>query len=205
MERRNRLIRHALRLSVLSVLWSGGFGGVAVVIALGSGSLSLLGFGVDAAVDAAASIALIWRFSAEARQPARAARVEKIAERVVGVALVVFAVYLTVASVRSLVDGHRTEASPLAIALLVASLLLLPPLAVFKNRVARQLGSGALRADSVLTGVAAVLAAISLAGLGAMSAFGLWWADSVGALVVSAVVLREGAASVAASRRSPDS
>lgn len=198
---RRTLVRHALRLSVLSVLWSGGVGGAAVVIALGTGSLSLLGFGVDAAVDAAASIALIWRFSTEARQPARAVRVEKIAERVVGSALVVFAAYLAVASVRSLVEGHRADASPVAAALLVASLVLLPPLAILKYRVARQLGSGALRADSVLTGVAALLAAISLVGLGAMTAFGLWWADSVGALVVSALVLREGAASIAASRR----
>jgi divalent metal cation (Fe/Co/Zn/Cd) transporter len=45
-----------------------------------------------------------------------------------------------------------------------------------------------------------VLAAISLLGLGAASGWGWWWADAVAALAVTAVILREGAKSVAMSR-----
>jgi divalent metal cation (Fe/Co/Zn/Cd) transporter len=197
---RETALRRALTVSVVSVVWSGAVGSVAVFSALGSGSLSTLGFGVDAVVDAAASGALIWRFAVERRQPSQAERVEKTAEAVVGLALVALSVYLAVASVRSLIEARAPVATRLALAVLVASLVLLPPIALFKHRVAGQLGSGALRADSVLTGVAAVLAAISLLGLGAASGWGWWWADAVAALAVTAVILREGAKSVAMSR-----
>ena len=116
MRSRQSGLRAALRLSIISVLWSGAVGGLAIAIALGSGSLSLLGFGVDAAVDAAASVALIWRFVTEARHPARAARAETIAERLVGAFLLIFAIYLVAASVQSLVSSRHSESSDLALA-----------------------------------------------------------------------------------------
>ena len=197
---RGAALRRALVVSVASVLWSGAVGSVAVATALSSGSLSMLGFGVDAVVDAAASVALIWRFGAEARQPARAAQVERTAEAVVGLALVALAVYLALASIRSLIEARSPVAGPLAVAVLVVSVVLLPPIALFKYRVAAQLESGALRADSVLTGVAAVLAGISLLGLSATTKLGRWWADALAALIVAAVILREGAKSFAMSR-----
>jgi len=68
----------------------------------------------------------------------------------------------------------------------------LPPLAVAKLRVALTLGSGALRADSVLTAGAAVLALISLIGIGVSELFGLWWGDAAGAMIVAVVLFREG-------------
>lgn len=60
---------------------------VAVVTATTSGSSSLLGFGFDAAIDAVASVTLVWRFAIEARQPHRRERVERIAETAIGAVL----------------------------------------------------------------------------------------------------------------------
>jgi len=165
---------------------------VAVYAALLSGSLSLLGFGADAVIDSLASAALVWRFRVESREPERAARVEHAAERVVGLALVVLALYLAVASVRALLAQAHPEGSNAGIALVLASLVVLPPLAIAKFRVARTLASGALRADSILTAVAALLAGFSLASLALSDAFGFWWADSIAALIVAAIILREG-------------
>lgn len=73
----------------------------------------------------------------------------------------------------------------------------LPPLAVAKHRVGSRLGSGALGADSILTAVAALLAVIGLASLALTEAFGLWWADAIAALIVAAIILREGWSSLA--------
>jgi hypothetical protein len=56
----------------------------------------------------------------------------------------------------------------------------------------RQIGSAALRADSVLTIIAAALAAGALLGLILTDAFGWWWADSTIALAMVGVLLREG-------------
>jgi divalent metal cation (Fe/Co/Zn/Cd) transporter len=194
------LLRRALLLSVLSILLAGATGVLAVVVGLASGSLSLLGFGFDAAIDSAASVALVWRFRIEAREPHRAERVETIAEAVVGVVLLVLAAYLGYGAVRALVDSTHPEASPVGIGLLLFSLVVLPPLAYAKHRTAAALSSGALRADSILTGIAALLALISLAGLGLSTAFGMTSADAVGALVVVVILFREGWSSLRATR-----
>ncbi len=194
MDRQDRAsdLRHALWLSALSIAWSGVVGSIAVYVALTSASLSLLGFGADAVIDAVASIVLVWRFMVEARQPHRADRVEQAAERAVGLALIALAVYLALGALRVLVFGGHPETTTSALGLLIASVVVLPPLALAKNRVAARLQSGALRADSILTAVAALLALISLVSLAASEALGLWWADAVAALVVSVIVVREG-------------
>lgn len=203
MKSRDQALRWALALSILSIVINGIAGGSAVILGVTGGSLSLLGFGFDAAIDSAASVALVWRFMIEAREPHRAERVEKIAEAIVGAVLLVLAVYLGVNAIRALAANAHPEATTIGTALLVFSVVVLPPLALAKHRVARALGSGALRADSLLTGIAALLALISLLGLGLSTALGLTWADAVGALVVAAILLREGFGSLQVMRR-PD-
>jgi divalent metal cation (Fe/Co/Zn/Cd) transporter len=199
-EARHVLLKRAIALSLVSVVWNGIAGTAAVVFAFLSGSLALAGFGFDAVIDSAASVALIWRFTVETSQPQRAARVERTAERIVGLSLIATGAYIAAGAVRALATGSHPESSLAAAGLLVASLIFLPPLALAKGRVAQGLRSGALRGDSVLTAVAALLAAISLLTI-LLGNVGLWWADSVGALIVAVLVLREGWGAVAASRR----
>ena len=199
MNARARDLRAALVLSGLSIAWSGLAGSLAVYGALASGSLTMLGFGVDAVIDAVASCVLVWRFLAEGRQPERAARVEHVAERVVGLVLIALAVYLVAGSLRALLLRAHPETSVESLVLLIASVVVLPPLAIAKYRVAKRLGSGALRLDGILTAVAASLAVISLASLAASDALCLWWADAVAALVVAVIIVREGWGSLRAS------
>jgi divalent metal cation (Fe/Co/Zn/Cd) transporter len=162
-----------------------------VAIALTTGSLSLLGFGVDAMLDATASVALIWRFTIERRRPDHGARVETMAEAIVGLVLLLFSVYLAAGAVGSLLAHDSPGRSAAALALLALSLAVLPPLALAKHRVASKLGSGALRGDSLLTALAALLAAIGLLSALLTAALDAWWADAVGALVVAVLLLRE--------------
>ena len=191
---RNRLLRRALELSALSVGFSGVVGITAVIVGLTSGRLSLLGFGFDSAVDSAASIVLFWRFRIEATHPHHADRAEAIAEKVVSAVLLLLAAYLAWNAVQALVAGAHPESSELGLLISVISLLALPPLALAKRRVAAALDSGALRGDSSLTGLAAILAAVSLLAFVLTQALGVTGADAVGALIVAAVMAREGLA-----------
>ncbi len=195
-EARHALVHRAFQLSLISIVLSGTLGGIAVVIGLTTNSLSLLGFGFDAAIDSIASVALAWRFTAEKRDPEQTERVERAAERVVGVVLLVLGLYLGVNALMALAAGTHPEVTAVAIGISLVSLVTLPPLAIAKYRTAKALGSGALRADSVLTGVGAALALISLVGLALTEVFGLTAADAIGALVVTVVLLREGYYSV---------
>jgi divalent metal cation (Fe/Co/Zn/Cd) transporter len=189
---RAALLRRARLLSIASVVLSGALGGVAVVIGLTTGRLSLLGFGFDAAIDSVASIVLVWRFQIETQHPARAERAERLAEQVLGGVLLALAAYLVFSAGRALLAGTHPESEEIGLAISLASIVLLPPLAVAKNRVAGALDSGALRADSILTGIAALLAAVSIAGFLLTESAGIWWADAVAALLVAGVLTREG-------------
>ena len=194
---RQQLVRQGLILSALSVGLGAFFALVAMVLALATGSVALLAFGADAAIDSAASVALIWRFQVEARDPDRAAHVDARAHRIVGFVLLGAAALVAFGSIRSLVFSIHVDASMSTVLLYVASLVLLPPLAYEKRRTARDLGSDALRADAFLTAAAAVLAGIGLAGFVGATSLGLTWADPIGALIIAAIMAREGRASIA--------
>jgi divalent metal cation (Fe/Co/Zn/Cd) transporter len=160
-----------------------------------------MGFGLDAGLDAAASVALVWRFAVEAREPERADQVERAARWIVGIVLLGIAGYLVLGAVSAVFRGSRPEPTPIGFALLALSVLVLPPLALAKYRVASQIESRALRADSLLTAVAGLLAAISLISLGLSSELGVSWADPLGALIVAIFLVREGSSSARPDRR----
>jgi len=190
--RRADLLRRAFLLSALSVGFSGVVGILAVAVGVASDRLSLLGFGFDATVDSAASVVLLWRFRIEASHPHHAERAERIAEVAVSVVLLVLGAYLGYGAAQALVSGAHPETSEIGIAISLLSVVALPPLALAKRRVALALESGALRADSILTAIAALLALISLAGFVLTEAFGIAGADAIGGLVVAVVLVREG-------------
>ena len=184
-------LQRAILLSAITVVWDGVAGASAVILALSSGSLSLLGFGFDTAIASLASIALIWRFATERDQPHRADRLERIAAAVVGAVLVVLGVYLGLQAMLAIANGAEPGTSAAAIALLIASAIVLPPLGLAKRRVADRLASGALRGDSVLTLAAGGLAIVGLVSA-LLATLGLRFADAIAALIVAVVLIREG-------------
>lgn len=186
------VLRRAIRLSAMSVAWGAVIGTVALALAVDTGSLSLAGYGLDAAIDAAASAVLIWRFRVEGREPHRAEEVERLAHRAIGFALLAAGVYVGAQAVRTLAAGSAgPRHSSAAIALSAVSIVALPPLAWAKWTTARRIASRALRSDSMLTAIAALLAGFALLGILLSRWFGASWADPVAALVISAILVRE--------------
>ena len=186
-------LRAAVILCGLTVVWNALAGSTAAAAAFASHSLSLAGFGLNAAVDSIASAALIWRFGVERRDTARAAAAERAARRIVGLTLLAIASYIAVRAIVSLVSGSGPDGSAVGLVVAIGSLVVLSPLAFGKWRLARRLDSRALRGDGVLSGVGALLAVIALLALGLSSGHQWWWVDGVGALLMSAVLGSEGA------------
>jgi len=71
------------------------------------------------------------------------------------------------------------ETSYIGIAIAALSLIAIPLLAREKRRVATQLNSRAMLADSRQTDICAYLSAILLGGLLLNALFGFWWADPI--------------------------
>jgi divalent metal cation (Fe/Co/Zn/Cd) transporter len=197
---RARDVARARTLSIASVAWGGGVAIAAINAGLESGSVSLIGFGADSAIDAIASIALVWRFHVERRDPGRALPGGHAAERAVGAVLVVAAVGLLLGAGRAVLTQTGSHPGISQIVLLLVSLVVLPPLAIAKRRVARDLDSKALANDALLTAAAGLLAFVALIAAILSQSGELWWADAVGSFVIAAILLREGAASVGWSR-----
>lgn len=176
----------------LTVAWNVCAGGASFVVGTATGSLALIAFGLNAAVDSIASATLVWRFGQERKHAERGDEVERTALRVVGVTLVAIALYVLAQGIRSLVTRSHPDGSVFGVGLAAASLLVLPLLAYRKIKLADVLKSRALRGDGLLTGAGASLAMVALLGQLLNEVLGWWWSDSVAALVIGLGLLVEG-------------
>jgi divalent metal cation (Fe/Co/Zn/Cd) transporter len=189
---RSRLLREGRRLELFTIAWNSVEGLVSVGLGLMSGSVALVGFGVDSFVETSSGAVLLWRLQG-GRASAEEARAEARALRLVGLSLFALAAWVAWEASTSLLRREAPEATVAGIAIACLSLIVMPILAHRKRGIAAALGSRALRADSVQTSLCTWLSAILLVGLALNAAFGLWWADPVAALAMVPIMLREGA------------
>ena len=177
-------------LSWLSLAWMTIEGAVAIGAGVVAGSIALVGFGLDSAIEGFASVIIIWRFTGQ-RVFSHAA--EERAQRLVAVQFFLLAPYVGIESVRVLVRGDHADASWVGVALAVASVVLMPMLGVAKQRLADQLGSAATAGEGRQNMLCAYLAGALLLGLLGNALFGAWWLDPAVGLLIAGVAVREGA------------
>jgi divalent metal cation (Fe/Co/Zn/Cd) transporter len=185
------LARRARLLSGISLGWLGIEGGVAILAAVLAGSVALLGFGIDTAIEALASIIVVWRFSGDRTLSDNA---EARAQTAVAVSFFLLAPYIAAESVRTLVIERHAETTWLGVALAAVSLLWCPTLGVMKKRLGARLNSAATTGEGRQNLLCAYLAVAVLLGLLANNLFGIWWLDPTAGLLIAALALNEGRA-----------
>jgi len=185
------LARRARLLSWISLGWLGIAGSVAILAAILAGAVALLGFGMDTAIEAVASIIVVWRFSGERTLSDTA---EARAQKAVAVSFFLLAPYIAAESVRTLVVKRHTETTWLGVALAAVSLLWCPMLGVMKKRLGARLNSAATTGEGRQNLLCAYLAVAVLLGLLANNLFGIWWLDPAVGLLIAALALNEGRA-----------
>lgn len=164
---------------------------IAVGSGMAAGSIALIGFGFDSGIEVLSGLILLWRLNSRRDEEDRE-RTEARALKLVGWSFLLLAAYVTYDAVTSLLRREAPEVSTIGIALAAVSLVIMPLLVRAKRRVAAQLNSRALAADSKQTELCTYLSAILLAGLGLNALVGWWWADPVAALVMVPIVVNEG-------------
>jgi divalent metal cation (Fe/Co/Zn/Cd) transporter len=167
----------------------GAEGAVAITAGLLAGSIALVGFGIDSAIEGAASLVIVWRFTGS-RLLSHAA--EERAQKLVAVQFFLLAPYVSAEAIHALVTAERAETSWLGIGLTTSSLIGMPILGIAKRRLAEKLGSVATRGEGTQNLLCAYLAGAVLIGLLGNTLFGLWWLDPVAALIIAAVAVKEG-------------
>ncbi len=186
---RDRLIRRAKALSWLSLGWMTIEGVVAIGAALLAGSVALLGFGIDSAIEGLASVIIIWRFTGQRRLSAHA---EDRAQKLVAISFFLLAPFVAQDAIRALIAADRPSTSWVGIGLSVSSIVIMPLLGRAKQRIGAQLGSAATAGEGTQNMLCAYLAAGVLVGLLASALFGLWWLDPAVGLGIAAVAIKEG-------------
>jgi divalent metal cation (Fe/Co/Zn/Cd) transporter len=186
---RRRLVRRAKGLSWLSLAWMTVEGAVAVTAGLIAGSVALVGFGIDSAIEGLASVIVIWRFTGS-RTFSDAAELR--AQKLVAISFFLLAPYIAQDALRTLIAGDHPETSWVGIGLSVGSLVVMPVLGRAKQRVGQRLGSSATAGEGSQNLLCAYMAAGVLAGLVANTVIGWWWLDPVIALGIAGLAVKEG-------------
>jgi divalent metal cation (Fe/Co/Zn/Cd) transporter len=181
--------RQARLLFWLSLAYMAAEGAIAIIAAVIAGSVALLGFGLDSAIEGLASVIIVWRFTGTRILSETA---EGRAARAVAVTFFLLAPYIAYDAVTALIARHHAETSWLGIGLAIASLLVMPALGIAKRRLGVRLDSAATAGEGTQNLLCAYLAAAVLAGLLANAILGWWWLDPIVALGIAGLAVREG-------------
>lgn len=160
---------------------------VAITAGAIASSAALIGFGLDSIIEVLSALAVAWQFTRKDPE-----RWEKASVRAIAIAFFALAAYVTVDAIQSLAGVQAVDHSPLGISIAALSLLVMPILAWIERRTGNELGSASVIADSKQLLLCVYLSGSVLIGLLANSIFGWEWADSVAALVIAALAVREG-------------
>jgi divalent metal cation (Fe/Co/Zn/Cd) transporter len=184
-----RLAHRAKRLSWVSLVYMTVEGAVAILAGILAGSVALIGFGIDSAIEGLASAIIVWRFTGSRVFSTSA---ERRAQRLVAIQFFLLAPYVGYESITALLGGERPDTSWLGIALSASSMVVMPYLGIAKQRIADQIGSPATKGEGRQNMLCAYLAAALLVGLLGNTVLGAWWLDPAVGLLIAAVALREG-------------
>lgn len=191
-DQRNRLVKRGLWLAALTITWNVIEAVVAISAGVAAGSLALVAFGFDSIIEVLSAWVVVWQFRGELRGGYDEER-ERTALKAIAVTFFLLAAYVGFEAGRELLFAHgEADDSTVGIVLAALSLAVMPTLALAKRRTASDLGSPTLRADAQETLLCAWLSAALLAGLVLNAAVGWWWADSLAALVIAALAVKEG-------------
>lgn len=147
-----RARRWAWWLTAGTIAWNVVEGIVAIAGGVVAGSIALVGFGLDSFMEVSSALVIAWRLSRHGEDEAANERAEMRAVRLIAAIFFAIAVYVAYDSMTKLLGiGREPERSPVGLAITALSLIVMPSLAWGKRRVARTLGSVALKADSAQT------------------------------------------------------
>lgn len=160
---------------------------IAVVAGAAASSVALIGFGIDAVIEVSSGLIMLWRLNRDGDHAA-----ERQAEKWIGYSFIALAAYVLIEASLGLWHRETPQASFVGVALALTSVIIMPIVAARKRRVAIELDSAAMVADSRQTALCSYLSGILLFGLAANAFAGWWWADAVAGLIMVPIIAKEG-------------
>ncbi len=189
-------LRAGIRLEAISIAWMVAEAAISLGAGIAAGSLLLTAFGADSVIELASAALLLHRLrrqiDARFADNADLERVERKTAKLAGFLLYGLSGYVVLQALSGLTHRHHAETPWLGVGVAVGAAFGMPLLARAKIKVADEIGSRALRADAMETFTCGYLSWALLAGLAANAVLHWWWLDSVFALGIVPLLIKEG-------------
>jgi divalent metal cation (Fe/Co/Zn/Cd) transporter len=187
-------VRLGVWIELVTLAWMVIEAAVALSVGFATRSVSLQSFGLDSIVELVSGGILLWRLLVEQRGGSleRIESAERRAAFITALSLFALAVYIVGDSVYTFLTRTQPEASWWGVGLALAAAVVMPLLWQGKLRVAKRIGSAALKADAACSVTCAYMSLTLLAGLLLNRFFCWWWADPLAALAFVSFLVQEG-------------
>lgn len=196
MQTKEKLIKTAYILAVITIVYNVAEGLVAVFFGISDETLALLGFGVDSFVEVLSGIGILNMISrmkkAGIQDVDSRNKFEKRALKITGTAFYILAAGLIAGSIVNIVTGAKPETTMAGIIISAFSILTMYFLMTWKLRIGKKLNSVAIIADANCTKSCFYLSFILLASSGLYELFGISWFDIAGSLGIAWYTISEG-------------
>lgn len=188
------LKKKALMLSYFTVGYNIIEGVVSIIAGiLASGSIALIGFGLDSFIESLSGGIMIWRFGKHGKVSEEDEdKIEKRATKLVAITFFILAIYIVYESIRKLYLHEKPESSLFGIIIAIISIVVMPILFYVKLKTGKALNSSSLIADSKETLACVFLSIALLIGLGLNYILGFWQADPIVGFVIVIFLIKEG-------------
>ena len=195
---RETFYRWAIALAVITIAYNIIEGLVSVIFGLQDGTIALFGFGLDSFVEVASGVG-IWHMVRRMKRSDVGAHdsFEKRALRITGGSFYVLAAVLVAASALNIYRGSKPDTAFWGIAVSILSILSMGLLIHYKLKIGRQYNSEALIADAKCTRACMYLSVVLLVSSVGYTLTGLGMIDSLGALGIACLAVKEGRESLA--------
>ena len=177
-------------LLIATALYNVAEGVIAIWSGVAAGSLALIAFGADSYLEVAAASAVLWRISTADEELGE--RREQRAMRLIGWTFLALAAAVLYQAFAAIAGREGADESLVGIGLALASVIVMPLVALAKLRTAARTKLVALAAEARETLACSYLSVSLLLGLVANALLGWWWLDPATALVLVPWLVREG-------------
>jgi divalent metal cation (Fe/Co/Zn/Cd) transporter len=186
-------VRRAIVLARITIGYNLIEGVVSVAFGASDDSLALFGFGLDSFIEVASAMLVLWRLQAERHHAVVRAARERRTGQAIAVLLVLLGLGAIAGSVWRLLHHEQPDTTLPGAIIAVLSLGFMAWLWRAKLAVATLIGSRTLHQDAACSFACIQLSCALLAGsVLHLLMPALWWADSVAAIAIALLILREG-------------
>jgi divalent metal cation (Fe/Co/Zn/Cd) transporter len=177
-----------LFLEYITIAWNIVEGLVAVSVGAATGSVALVAFGLESGIEVFSSGVVVWQLKKpkQSKQDTQAK-----ALKMLGMALLVFSLYVFITVILSLLEGNRSMPSALSLVAMACISLGMLVLGVLKKRLAIKMKNQVVLVEANLTLLDAALSGALFISLVLNLTLGWWWLDPIFALIIGSDALRQ--------------